>query len=311
MADINGAEAGPRQGVKAFIDKLKKRLRPNGASGASEVVEELVEALEEQESRGDMMDGAQKAMLTNAARFNDQLRVAEVMTPRADIISIEASAALGEVARLFAESQHSRLPVYRETLDDPIGFVHVKDIITLLAPDEDGVVRAKNSDRLLTRIKRDMLYVPPSMPLPALLVKMKAQRCHIALVVDEYGGTDGLITIEDILEQIFGAIDDEHDEAVSALVVSKPGGVVEADGRASVEDVEAMIKVALKLEDHEDEVSTVAGLAAAMAAHVPQRGEVLRHPSGKFDVEVLDADARRVKKLRFLPVAPGVREDVS
>jgi CBS domain containing-hemolysin-like protein len=235
-------------------------------------------------------------MVMKAVRF-DRLKVNDVMRPRAEIVGIEISASLGEAARVFSQSQHSRLPVYRENLDDPLGFVHVRDVMALLAPDEDDEVSADFTDRLLLRVKRDILFVPPSMRLSALFLRMQSSRIHLALVVDEYGGTDGLVSMEDLVEQIVGEIDDEHDEE-AALIQERVGGGFDADGRASIEKLEAALGVSLALPEHEDEFDTAAGLAVAMAGRLPQRGEILRHPAG-FEIEIIDADPRRVKRLRF------------
>ena len=299
MSDQPVSDAAPRPRLIAWLDRF---LRFNRNAG---VLDDVAEALEDHEGRPDSLNAAQRTMVIAAARFNEKLRAGDVMTPRADIVAIEASATLGETARLFAESQHSRLPIFRETLDDPVGFVHVKEVMALLAPNEEGVAPARYSDRILARAKRDILFVPPSTPLPTLLLTMKTRRIHLALVIDEYGGTDGLVSIEDIVEQIVGEIDDEHDIDQSDQIVARPGGIYEMDGRVAVELVEAKLNAKLGLVDHEDDVETVAGLVAAIASRVPQRGEVLQHPAG-FAFEVLDADPRRVKRLRIkpAPVAP-------
>jgi CBS domain containing-hemolysin-like protein len=285
--------------LRALIDRLMRGAR------TAEVLEDVAEALENRENKGEQLDPVQRTMMVAAARFNEK-RVREVMTPRADIVALDATATLAEAARAFADSQHSRLPIYRETLDDPAGLVHVKDLIALLTPDDIGGTSGKPGDRVLMRIKREILFVPPSMPLPTLLVTMKSRRIHMALVIDEYGGTDGLVSIEDIVEQIVGDIDDEHDIDEVDTILARPGGVFEVDGRASVESVEARLSAKLALPDHEGDVETIAGLAAALASRVPQRGEVLPHPAG-FQFEVLDADPRRVKRLRIKP-APITRE---
>jgi CBS domain containing-hemolysin-like protein len=295
MTDVkDDAETGPRP-LMGFVRRVLRSLRGLDAGDAAE---EVVEALREKEDRGEALEGAQKDMILKAARF-DELRVADVMTPRANIVAVEASATLGEVARLLAESQHSRLPIYRETLDDPLGFVHVKEVLSLLAPTPEGAspIKAKANDRILPRIKREVLFVPQSMRLPNLLLKMQAARIHMALVVDEYGGTDGLVTIEDLVEQIVGEISDEHDED-SNLILSRGGSIFEVDGRASVTDLEGLLGQSLVIPDHEEDYDTVAGLAVALIGRVPQRGEVLRHPAG-FDLDVLDADPRRIKRLRL------------
>ena len=277
------------------------RIFARGKLGSAEAVEE---ALREREENGGQMEMAHKDLILRAASF-DRLKVADVMRARAEIVAIEASATLGEAARVFSESQHSRLPIYGETLDDPQGFVHVRDVLALLAPTEDGEAHAKFDDCLLPRIRREILYVPQSMTLATLFLKMQSSRIHLALVVDEYGGTDGLVSMEDLVEQIVGAIDDEHD-VESAWIVERPGGAYEVDGRAPIDELEAKLSATLALPDHEDEFDTAAGLAVALAGRLPQRGEILHHPAG-FDVEVTDADPRRVKRMRIKPSADAIK----
>lgn len=273
-----------------LVHRLSRWLARGKQSSAAAVEE----ALRERQANGDL-DVAQKDLILRAASF-DRLKVADVMRARAEIVAVEASATLGEAARVFSESQHSRLPLYGETLDDPQGFVHVRDVLALLAPDADGQTRAQFSDRLLMRIRRDILFVPQSMTLATLFLKMQSSRIHLALVIDEYGGTDGLVSMEDLVEQIVGAIEDEHD-VDPTLVLERQGGF-EADGRAPIDQLETKLGASLELPDHEDEFDTAAGLAVALAGRLPQRGEILRHPAG-FDVEIVDADPRRVKRMRI------------
>ena len=218
--------------------------------------------------------------------------VADVMVPRADIVAVEVSTTMIELIRHFADEAHSRLPVYRETLDDPVGFVHIKDMVAELARGEAG-----EEARPLDRIRRDVLYVPASMPLTDLLVKMQASRIHLALVVDEYGGTDGLVTLEDLVEEIVGEIEDEHDED-AALVVRRARNIFEVDARMEIDDFAEETGHDLGLEDFEDDIDTLGGIAFALAGRVPVRGEVLRHPSG-FDIEIVDGDMRRIRRLRL------------
>ncbi|MBK8543066.1 MAG: CBS domain-containing protein [Caulobacteraceae bacterium] len=275
------------------------RIFTRGKLGSAEAVEE---ALREREENGGQMEMAHKDLILRAAHF-DQLKVADVMRARAEIVAIEASATLGEAARVFSESQHSRLPIYGETLDDPHGFIHVRDVLAQLAPNEQGVALAQFEDTSLARIKREILFVPQSMTLARLFLRMQSSRIHLALVVDEYGGTDGLVSMEDLVEQIVGAIDDEHD-VDSVLVLERANGAFEADGRASITELEEKLGKSLAIPDHEDEFDTAAGLAVALAARLPQRGEILPHPAG-FDVEIIDADPRRVKRIRIKPATDG------
>jgi CBS domain containing-hemolysin-like protein len=281
-----------RRGPSGFIKRFMKRITGGGGANGSSITDAIRETVDEDAT----MERSRKDMILKAAGF-DTLRVEDVMRPRADIVAIEVQATLGEAARMFSESQHSRLPIYRDTLDDPVGFVHVRDVMTLLAPVEDEDFGAEVGDRVLARVKRDMLYVPQSMKLSSLLLRMQSSRIHLAFVVDEYGGTDGLITMEDIVEQIVGEIDDEHDED-GGLIEERSSQVFEADGRAEIGALEAVMKVSLSLPDHEGEYDTVGGLAVALAGRVPQLNEILRHPAG-FEIDILDANPRRVKRVRL------------
>lgn len=292
MADIGEDAELPSRRRAGLIKKLT-RVFARQKGGSAEAVEEALRAGEE---GGESMELAQKDMILRAARF-DRLRVADVMRPRAEIVAIEASASLGEAAQVFSESQHSRLPIYGETLDDPQGFVHVRDVLALLAPNAEGEAQGTFADRSLGRIRRDILFVPQSMTLATLFLKMQSSRIHLALVVDEYGGTDGLVSMEDLVEQIVGTIEDEHD-VDAGLVLERPGGAFEVDGRASMDELQAALSADLSLPHHEDEFDTAGGLAVALAGRLPQRGEILHHPAG-FDLEIVDADPRRVKRIRI------------
>ena len=283
------AESSSRR--RAGLVHRFSRWLTRGKQSSADAVED---ALRDRHANGDL-DGAQKDLILRAASF-DRLKVADVMRARAEIVALETSSTLGEAARVFSESQHSRLPIYGETLDDPQGFVHVRDVLALLAPDANGETGAQFSDRFLSRIRRDILFVPQSMTLATLFLKMQSSRIHLALVIDEYGGTDGLVSMEDLVEQIVGAIEDEHD-VDPTLVLERQGGF-EADGRAPIDQLEDKLGASLALPEHEDEFDTAAGLAVALAGRLPQRGEILRHPAG-FDVEIVDADPRRVKRIRI------------
>jgi CBS domain containing-hemolysin-like protein len=240
-------------------------------------------------------------LVDQAEAFKD-LRVGDVMTPRADVVALELSTPLGDVVRGFIDSEHTRIPIYRETLDDPVGVAHLKDVMKLIAPDAERP-QPDWSELALPRIRREVLYIPASMRAADLLLKMQTTRLHMALVIDEFGGTDGLVTLEDLLEAVVGEIEDEHDEHVANPIVERPGGLIEADARAPLEDLEALVGAHLSPPDLEEEIDTVAGLVATIAGRVPQRGEVIHHPAG-FDFEVLDADPRRLKRLRIRRVEP-------
>ena len=232
--------------------------------------------------------------IVDQAEVFKTLRVSEVMTPRADINSLDISTDFAEVVRCFAEHEHSRMPVFRDTLDDPVGLVNIKDVFKLLA---DGAP-PQPADPVLHRLRREVLYVPASMRAADLLLRMQGSRIHMALVIDEFGGTDGLVTMEDLVEAVVGDIADEYDVAAPAHIVPRPAGVFEADARASIEELEEALGESLATEDLEEEIDTVGGLVATLAGRVPQRGEVISHPGG-FEFEVTDADPRRIKHVRI------------
>ncbi len=251
-----------------------------------------------EQTQAEVEDSAAAANLIDHARAFQSLSVADVMTPRVDIVAIELSSTLADVVRICIESEHSRLPIYREELDDPVGVVHIKDILKLLAP-EPGRAGPNWAEPVLHRLRREVLYVPSSMTTSDLMLRMQAQRIHMALVIDEFGGTDGLVTLEDLLEAVVGDIDDEYDDEVEEDIRNLGDGLIEVDGRVELTELEEKLGVSLYPEDTEEEIDTLAGLVAVLAGRVPQRGEVVPYAAAGFDIEVLDADARRIKRLRL------------
>jgi magnesium and cobalt transporter len=236
---------------------------------------------------------AELAMVMNILRLREQ-RVIDVMVPRADIIAVAEDAPLGDVIAAFEQGSLSRLPVYRETLDDPIGFVHLKDIALAQGV---GAGSADTKFRLTKHIRK-ALFVPPSMRIAALLQRMQAARVHMALVIDEFGGVDGLVTIEDLVEQIVGDIEDEHDSAELDQWSEESPGVYVINARADIREFEETEGVRLLLEDWEEDVDTFGGLVFMLTGRVPARGEVIAHPDG-YEFEITDADPRRIKRLRM------------
>jgi CBS domain containing-hemolysin-like protein len=205
---------------------------------------------------------------------------------------------------LFREAQHSRLPIYRETLDDPIGMLHIKDVFALIESGPAGQLRWTPTP--ITKLKREVLFVPAAMPALDLLLKMQATRIHLALVVDEYGGTDGLVSIENLVEEIVGDIDDEHDVEEVPDIVARLDGKYDADARVDLDDFKERTGIDLTGTETEEDVDTLAGIVAAALGRVPVRGEIVSHEGVEF--EVLEADPRRAKRLRIraLPVAASV-----
>jgi CBS domain containing-hemolysin-like protein len=257
----------------------------------------------EAEAQAEDTARAETGELVSHAREFQDLCVDDVMKPRADIVAIEQSAGFAEVVARFVEAEHSRLPVYKETLDEPVGVVHVKDVFKLLARRGGG--RPGAEDQILQdsrRLIRKLLFVPGAMPASELLALMRGRRTHMALVIDEFGGTDGLVTLEDLLEKLVGDIADEHDvdeEPNFAPIAEDAQGWL-ADGRAPLEDLEAAMGEGVDLAppERDEEIDTVAGLVTALAGRVPQRGEEIEHPAG-FAFEVRAADPRRVTRVRI------------
>jgi CBS domain containing-hemolysin-like protein len=233
--------------------------------------------------------------LAAQARAFQSLTVDDVMTPRADIVAVEFSTPFEGLVAQFSETEHSRLPVYRGTLDDPIGFVHIKDVFKLLAS------KGRRPAGVLKRLRRPAPGVPGSMRAATLLAQMQKTRVHMALVIDEYGGTEGLVTLEDLIEAVVGDIADEHDDAAVTGLRVLPDGTIEASARALLEDLEALLgEDQLGDGDHEEDIDTVGGLVSAIAGRVPRRGDVVRL-SAAYDIEIIAADPRRVKRVRFRP----------
>ncbi len=225
-----------------------------------------------------------------------RLRVSDVASPKAEIIAVEQSASLADIVVQFRESGYSRIPVYEDTLDKPLGLLLLKDLALRY-----GFNGHHEID--LQALLRPILYVPPSMPLSVLLRKMQAERTHFALVIDEYGGVDGLVTIEDLLEQVVGEIEDEHDTEEDAMIVQESPEALLVDARTELEELEDALGFALADHVDDEEIETLGGLIFLLAGHVPIRGEVIAHPSG-VEFEVIEADLRRIKRLRLhLPQA--------
>ena len=273
------APARRSRGVRAFLRRMRKRLTVGGSESPRPP---------EPHAQSGEVD------LVDQAEAFQTLRVADVMTPRADIVAVELSTPFEALVAQFVEAGHSRMPIYRETLDDPVGVIHVKDVFRLMAEDEK---RPSGADLVLNKLRREALYVPASMKAADLLLRMRTSRIHMALVIDEFGGTDGLVTMEDLIEAVVGEIDDEHDDAAAVSIVARPGGVYDADARAPLEELEAALGRELAPSDMEEDIDTVAGLVVALAGRVPQRGEVIAHPDG-YEFEVVEADPRRVRRVR-------------
>lgn len=272
-----------------ILNRLKQLVgKPkNGSETLREALEEYIEELDDESAETTSIASHEKALISNVLKLRDTT-VIDVMIPRADIAAIEVNASKDDLMALLAEKQHSRIPVYRDTMDDVLGSVHIKDILSVVAA---------NQELHLKSMIRPVPIVSPSLPVLDLLLKMQSDKKHMVLVVDEYGGIDGLATIGDVIEAIVGEFDDEFDHETAPQIIQKSDGSIMADARASIEDFEEMHGEILSEEERE-EVDTLGGLVFYTASRIPARGEVIKHDSGMV-FEILDADQRRVNRLRI------------
>jgi len=276
---------------------LRLIRRPRNGEALRETIDEMIE---EPSTEGPHPLSAQERVLIGNILKVYGRTAADVMVPGVDIDALDVETPISEVVRCMVEQGHSRIPVYRETLDDVIGFVHVRDVLRSVA---------EGRQTKLLPILRKVLFVAPSVPILDLLVQMRQARTHIAMVVDEFGGIDGLVTIEDLIEEIVGEIEDEHDEAEQPRLIERPDGTLIADARTPIGMLEERQRTRLRPSGDQEEVDTLGGLVSSLAGRVPKRGEVITHPSG-IEFEVLDADPRRIKRLRVCspPAASGSRD---
>jgi CBS domain containing-hemolysin-like protein len=308
-ADRTPTEHAPP--AEGWFARLKTALGFKSTASIRDNIEDALEA----KGPGAEFTPQERAMLRNILGFRS-VRVADVMIPRADIVAVPSDITLQELLRVFRTQGHSRIPAYGDTLDDPKGMIHIRDFLDFLSARAETTPRkgrrkaaAASIDLGLvdlatqldaTKLLRPVLYAPPSMPAMDLLVRMQATRTHMALVVDEYGGTDGLVSIEDLVEMIVGDIEDEHDDAGRALIEPDEGGGAGrfvADAKAALEDVGRAVGVDFTEEPAAADVDTIGGLVVTLAQRVPSRGELIRGPLG-LEFEVLDADPRRIKRVR-------------
>ena len=333
----NGTSSAATQ--SGWLNAIRSSLGLPGGKTLRDSLEAAISAEEE----ANVFSAEERAMLSRLLRYG-ALRIDDVMVPRADIIAIDEDTTVAEALETFVEAGVSRLPLYHDTLDDPRGMVHVKDLVQWLVksgslsevtntedapatlalaaangkavervvsgeeplcdPDKSGLAANAHDGKSIfskplanAKVRRPVLYVPPSMPAMNLLLRMQSTRIHMALVVDEYGGTDGLVTIEDLVEEIVGEIEDEHDEYEPSQISDDAGTTMVAAARMPIEDMEQRLGLQL-LDDDETDIDTIGGLVFSLVGRVPARGELVSHPAG-VEFEVLDADPRRIKKLKI------------
>ena len=279
----NSDDAGSRlwRGMRALL------FGDDGEQTLREEIEEAIDEAEESHPVAGDLTPVERQMLRNLLHFGDET-AGDICVTRGDIIAVPASIAFEELVKAFAEAEHSRLPVYGESLDEIVGMVHVKDVFAAMIDE--------TRDRSMESLLRTPLFIPESMGVIDLLARMRAERVHLAIVVDEFGGTEGLVTIEDVVEEIVGEIEDEHDIEEEGLLTRLDDGVWEADARLELEELAGTVDARLVWE--EDEVDTLGGLVFLLAGHIPARGESVVHPSG-WRLETVDSDPRKILRVRL------------
>lgn len=286
----DGADPVPKGGgLGGFLRGVFRSSRGE-ESGLLETLEDMLD--ERSESAGALSDD-EALLITNVLRLREVM-VEDVMVPRAEIISVNVDSPVEDIIALFASSGHSRLPAFRETLDNPLGMVHIKDMVCPAAGIATSVEKAV----------REVLYISPSARIFDLIREMRLRRIHMALIVDEYGGIDGLVTIEDLIEQIVGDIVDEHDHETEPDLILRDDGTAEVDARMELEDFEKHFGGSLFTGDEREEIDTLGGLVFRLAGRVPARGEIIRREGGP-DFEILDANPRTIKRVRVTRLPPA------
>ena len=303
--------AATREFAESWLTRVLRNLF--GWRGTT-IRADLTDVLEDGSDQTDFSP-TERRMLKNILALRER-RIADVMVPRADIVAVQREISLGELMKVFESAGHSRLVVYEETLDDALGMVHIRDLVAFMSMRAAASAKANTRRKKpfpagldlkavdlsmplsATSIVREILYGPPSMPVLDLLAKMQTTRIHLAIVIDEYGGADGVVSIEDIVEQIVGEIADEHDDEIQPGVVRQADGSFLADARAPLEDVSAIVGPEFDVGDVANDVDTLAGYVVSRVGRVPVRGELIPGP-GPFEIEILDADPRRLKRLRM------------
>jgi len=286
-----GAGFSPLSALRSWLHGLR---RPRDSEHLREAIGELID---EDAGEAPTIDNDERRLLKNLLNMHD-VTVEDVMVPRADIVAVENIVSLDDLVKLMSETSHSRIPVYRGTLDDIVGMVHIKDVLACVGSGKTFELEA---------ILRKLLFVVPSMRALDMLLEMRTTRRHMALVVDEYGGVDGLVTIEDLVEEIVGEIEDEHDLAEGPRLIEGRNGTIIADARATIEEFEERYGILFGDEDRED-IDTLGGLVFALAGRVPTRGELIVHPSG-LEFEIVEADPRRIKRMKIRKQSPAKASD--
>ncbi len=273
-----------------MLKNLFKKFLSSNMSTNGSLKENLETVLDTVKKDDENISKQERSMLLNVLKI-DQIRSIDIMIPRADIGAVEVNDSFDKVLEVFIKESHSRVPVYEKNLDNIIGMIHIKDLVKY---QNDG----NFEEGFLKKIKRDIIEIPPSMPVLELLMKMQLTRLHMGIVIDEYGGTDGLVTIEDVIEEITGEIEDEHDVQNMPMLTQTSPNSFEASARVEIKEFEKLSKINFFKDNNSEDVETLGGLVVAMAGRVPQRGEILKHASG-LTFEINDADPRRIKSIKI------------
>ncbi|MDC3143989.1 hemolysin family protein [Pelagibacteraceae bacterium] len=270
--------------IKNFVNNFLLKTQKEKKN----IKEDLETVLDNKSNNLDGISKQEIIMLMNILKI-DKILARDIMIPRAEIIAVEENISFIEVIKIFVDGAHSRIPIYKEKLDNITGMLHIKDLVKFQTEN-------KNKDKFIDNIKKDILHIPPSMPVLDLLIKMQLTRLHMGVVIDEYGGVDGLITIEDVIEEITGEIEDEHDDKDIPMFIKLSANTFESNARLPIEELEKISKI--KLLNEGDDTDTIGGLVVSIAGRVPQRGEIIKHQAGMV-FTIIDADPRRIKTIKI------------
>ena len=301
----SSGDSHPRLRSRGWWRQLRQLLSRSPEHSLRESLEEAIDEAEDSApggNPGDDLGPVERAMMRNMLQLGDAC-AGDIAVPRTDMVVFDADAGFPALVALFRDAGHSRMPVWRGERDNILGMVHIKDVYSRIAETfNDAVSSAPLHDLAIEPLLREVLFVPGSMRIVDLLARMRAGRTHMAIIIDEHGGVDGLVTIEDLVEEIVGDIEDEHDEAAAALIQEVGDRLWEADARLAISDLEDTLATSLADDDVGEDVDTLGGLVFMLAGRVPAPGETVDHPAG-WRFEVIDGDPRMVKRLRIQPLA--------
>ena len=270
--------------IKNFLNNVLLKAQKDKKN----IKEDLETVLDNKSNNIDGISKQERIMLMNILKI-DKILARDIMIPRAEIIAVDENISFEEAIKIFVDGAHSRIPIYKEQLDNITGMLHIKDLVKFQTENH-------NKEKFINNIKKDILHIPPSMPVLDLLIKMQLTRLHMGVVIDEYGGVDGLITIEDVIEEITGEIEDEHDDTDIPMFIKLSSNTFESNARLPIEELEKISQI--KLLNEGDDTDTIGGLVASIAGRVPQRGEIIKHESGMV-FTIIDADPRRIKTIKI------------